>query len=57
MQAEGGSKALVREYVDAFNRGDLQRLKELLADDAEIQGVKGKRRCKRWRRTPPRAVY
>src|SRR5436309_11326151 len=36
------SKAVVREYVEAFNRGDLPRLKQLLADDAEIQGVKGK---------------
>jgi SnoaL-like domain len=42
MQREEGSKAVVREYVEAFNRGDLQRLKELLADDAEIQGVKAK---------------
>jgi predicted ester cyclase len=42
MQAEEDSKAVVREYVEAFNRGDLQRLKELLAHDAEIQGVKGK---------------
>jgi predicted ester cyclase len=42
MQAEEDSKAVVREYVEAFNRGDLQRLKGLLADDAEIQGVKGK---------------
>ena len=42
MQAEESSKAVVREYVDAFNRGDLGRLKSLLADDAEIQGVKGK---------------
>ena len=30
---------MVREYVEAFNRGDLRRLKELLADDAEVQGV------------------
>ena len=42
MQAEEHSKTVVREYVEAFNRGDLKRLKELLADDAEIQGVKGK---------------
>ena len=42
MEAEEDSKAVVREYVNAFNRGDLQRLKALLADDAEIQGVKGK---------------
>lgn len=42
MQAEEDSKAVVCEYVEAFNRGDLQRLRELLADDAEIQGVKGK---------------
>ena len=42
MQPEEISKTVVREYVEAFNRGDLRRLKELLADDAEIQGVKGK---------------
>lgn len=42
MQTEENCKAVVREYVEAFNRGDLQRLKALLADDAEIQGVKGK---------------
>jgi predicted ester cyclase len=42
MQAEEDSKVVVREYVEAFNRGDLQRLKDLLVDDAEIQGVKGK---------------
>lgn len=36
------SKAVVREYVDAFNKGDLDRLKALLAPDAEIQGVLGK---------------
>jgi predicted ester cyclase len=42
MQAEEDSKSVVREYVEAFNRGDLQRLKELFVDDAEIQGVKGK---------------
>src|SRR5579883_2751242 len=41
MQAED-AKAVVREYVEAFNRGDLQRLKQLFAEDAEIQGVKGK---------------
>jgi predicted ester cyclase len=35
-------KAVVRAYVDAFNRGDLAALKELLADDAEIQGVLGR---------------
>jgi predicted ester cyclase len=42
LQREEDAKAVVREYVDAFNRGDLQRLKGLLAEDAEIQGVKGK---------------
>jgi steroid delta-isomerase-like uncharacterized protein len=38
---EEQSKAVVRCYVDAFNRGDLQALKALLADDAAIQGVMG----------------
>jgi len=42
MDIEAQCKAVVREYVDAFNRGDLQKLKSLLADDAEIQGVRGK---------------
>ena len=42
MQIEEESKAVVREYVDAFNRGDLKQRKSLLADDAEIQGVMGK---------------
>lgn len=36
------AKEVVRQYVDAFNRGDLPGLRALLADDAEIQGVMGK---------------
>jgi steroid delta-isomerase-like uncharacterized protein len=39
---EEESKGVVRRYVEAFNRGDLEALKALLADDAEIQGVMGK---------------
>src|SRR5438067_9026542 len=35
------NKAVVRKYVDAFNRGDLDALRALFADDAEIQGVLG----------------
>jgi steroid delta-isomerase-like uncharacterized protein len=42
MSIEEESKAVVRQYVEAFNRGDLAGLKALLADDAEIQGVLGK---------------
>jgi steroid delta-isomerase-like uncharacterized protein len=42
MSIEDDSKAVVRTYVDAFNRGDLPALKALLADDAEIQGVMGR---------------
>jgi len=42
MTVEAASKSVVRAYVDAFNRGDLDALKSLLADDAEIQGVMGK---------------
>lgn len=42
MSTPDEAKAVVRQYVDAFNRGDLAALKELLADDAEIQGVMGK---------------
>ena len=36
------AKDVVRQYVEAFNRGDLNRLGSLLAEDAEIQGVFGK---------------
>lgn len=42
MSIEDDSKAVVRQYVDAFNRGDLPALRALLADDAEIQGVFGR---------------
>jgi steroid delta-isomerase-like uncharacterized protein len=41
MSTEDEAKAVVRRYVDAFNRGDLDALKSLLADEAEIQGVLG----------------
>jgi steroid delta-isomerase-like uncharacterized protein len=42
MSLEEENKAVVMRYVDAFNRGDLEALRLLLADDAEIQGVMGK---------------
>jgi steroid delta-isomerase-like uncharacterized protein len=42
MSIEEEGKAVVRRYVAAFNRGDLNGLKALLAEDAEIQGVMGK---------------
>jgi steroid delta-isomerase-like uncharacterized protein len=42
MTTEEEAKAVVRRYVEAFNRGDLGGLKALLAEDAEIQGVMGK---------------
>lgn len=35
-------KSVVLNYVEAFNRGDMQTLEALLADEAEIQGVFGK---------------
>jgi steroid delta-isomerase-like uncharacterized protein len=41
MSTEGEAKEVVRRYVDAFNRGDLDVLKALLTDEAEIQGVLG----------------
>lgn len=34
-------KQVVREYVEAFNQGDLAGLQRLFAPDAEIQGVLG----------------
>jgi steroid delta-isomerase-like uncharacterized protein len=42
MPPESDPKAVVRAYVEAFNRGDLEALKSLLAEDAEVQGVLGK---------------
>ena len=39
---ENGNKAIVQAYAEAFNRGDLEALRELFAEDAEIQGVLGK---------------
>ena len=35
------NKQLVRDYVDAFNRCDLQKLKGLFTEDALIYGVLG----------------
>jgi predicted ester cyclase len=42
MSREEEAKAVVRRYVEAFNRGDVNGLKALLAEGAEIQGVMGK---------------
>lgn len=42
MSVEEEAKAVVRQYVTAFNQGDLEVLKTLLAEGAEIQGVMGK---------------
>ena len=42
MTIEDDAKQVVRDYVAAFNRGDLAALRALLAEDAEIQGVFGK---------------
>jgi len=36
------NKEVVRRYAEAFNRGDLDGLRALFAEDAEIQGVLGK---------------
>lgn len=41
MRVEERNKQLVRDYVDAFNRGDLEAVCALFAEDAEIQGVLG----------------
>lgn len=39
---ETGNKAIVQAYAEAFNRGDLEGLRLLFNEDAEIQGVLGK---------------
>ena len=41
MSDEERAKRGVRDYVDAFNRGDMDALRALLADEAEIRGVLG----------------
>lgn len=41
MSIEEENKAVVRRYVEAFNRGDLAALRALFAADAEVQGVRG----------------
>jgi predicted ester cyclase len=38
---ESDNKRVVRSYVDAFNRGDIETLKSLFTDDALIYGVLG----------------
>lgn len=42
MSVEEEAKQVVRHYVEAFNRGDMNTLRALLAEEAEIQGVFGK---------------
>lgn len=42
MSVEEEVKQVVRHYVEAFNRGDMNTLRALLAEEAEIQGVFGK---------------
>ena len=42
MSIEEEVKDVVRQYVEAFNQGDLNRLRSLLAEEAEIQGVLAK---------------
>mmetsp|Transcript_713 Transcript_713/g.1136 ORF Transcript_713/g.1136 Transcript_713/m.1136 type:complete len:125 (+) Transcript_713:70-444(+) len=36
------AKQVVRQYIAAFNAGDMSKLQDLLAPDAEIQDVLGK---------------
>lgn len=42
MSQQEQNENVVRQYVDAFNRGDLEALRGLFAEEAEIQGVLGK---------------
>jgi len=41
LSIEEESKQVVRRYVEAFNRGDIKALEQLLDENAEIQGVLG----------------
>jgi steroid delta-isomerase-like uncharacterized protein len=42
MSIEQQAKDVVHRYVEAFNRGELETLRQLFTEDAEIQGVLGK---------------
>ena len=42
MSTEEDAKEVVRQYVEAFNRGDLNGLRSLLDEEVEIQGVLAK---------------
>ncbi len=42
MSVESRIESVVRDYVDAFNCGDMDRLVALFSGDAEIQGVLGR---------------
>ena len=35
------NKRIVREYVEAFNRGDIEELQKLFTEDALVYGVLG----------------
>lgn len=39
--SEEANKKIVMDYVDAFNRGDLETLRHLFTEDALVQGVLG----------------
>lgn len=39
--SEEDNKKIVMDYVDAFNRGDLETLRRLFTDDALVYGVLG----------------
>lgn len=39
--SEEANKKIVRDYVDAFNRGDIDALTQLFAPDALVYGVLG----------------
>ena len=35
------NKKIVLDYVEAFNRGDMEALRRIFSEDAEVQGVLG----------------
>jgi len=39
--SDEANKDVVRAYVDAFNRGDMDALRGLVTEDAEVHGVLG----------------
>jgi steroid delta-isomerase-like uncharacterized protein len=41
MNEQEANKQVIRQYIEAFNRGDIEALRQLFTPDAIVQGVLG----------------